>query len=238
MLSAEIAQRKREESRIAKANQKSLEKALQNSSQHPMAKTLLAAKKHLLYKTSHHESLSEIGAPLVASSVSYIEEYGIGALEIEVVPKKLLLKEESAKKSFHVMCQMLGMNPEQTDVVICQQAAPHVDDFFKGELFRSAVLSTGNPSGYLVGCISEPSKRFGEYGHQDQMPVRSDLRVSVGDVFLLNPQHIHFAMPLEFDPESMLILLQESLDDTTPQARDEIYRKYPPTETSENVDMF
>lgn len=201
--------------------------ALESSSAHPLHPFLLKKKKHLLYITESNPSLASRGKELVEQALKFVQKHGLATFQIEAVPKSGWEGDEHVQSSFKGLCELLSMNPERTDVIVCRQAAPHRDVPFEGELFRSAVLHTGNESGYFVGCVSEPQKRpMGKSEGLDS--IRTDLHVKVGDVFLLNPQHIHLAIPLEFAPDNLLVLLQEYIEDETPEQREATYLKYPP----------
>lgn len=215
---------------------KAVAQALQNSSQHLLDKEFLEREKHMLYITQAHRDLSKLSAPLIAATAAYVEEHGLAVMEISLVPKRLLTKSDPQFEAhFEACCKHLQMYPKRTEILVCQQASPHVDDAYKGDVFRSVVLSTGNEAGYLVGCISEPAKRFGKDDSEDLSPTTTQLHVETGDEFVLNPQHIHYAMPLEMNPENLLILLQETLDDSTAQARKAIYEKFPPAKALANM---
>jgi len=223
-------------SQVQKRKQ-AVRKMLQNSSQHPLDAAFLKREKHMLYVTKSHADLHTASASLTQAIQNHVNEYGLAILEIQLIPKKLLSQKDSMfESSFQACCSQFEMDPKHTDILVCQQAPPHVDEAYKGEIFRSAVISTGNEAGYLLGCISEPSRRFGCEEGEDISPLSTQITVKAGDEFLLNPQHIHYAMPLEMNSESLLILLQESMDDSTPQARQAIYAKYPPARCLDNME--
>lgn len=182
-----------------------------------------APSQHFFYKTLARSLTKADVALVVVEAKALVERDGLHAGQIEVYGGRQM--SEPSSQALERLCSQataaVGL-PCKFDVVVCEQAFPHVDADFAGKSFLSVVLHTG-PQPYHLQMFHTALL---EDGTQDL--VTSSRLVYEGDWVVFDPTTPHSAIPRHSDNESLLVLLQAEIEDNDEEQRTQLFRSLPP----------
>ena len=186
---------------------------------------------HFMYSASIPKLNETYLKKIVDAAKDYVRESGLFPAQIEVL-RPVDLQRAGSDDALAVWAEFLvdlgisdgvARTPGSMSVMVCEWAAPHVDETFAGIAFMNVVLHTG-PFPYIMQTLH--TKVAGK-SHPFQEVVTNSRTLKVGDAIIFDPTTAHCAMPLRPHQDSLLIMLQIELKDESEQDRENILKNFP-----------
>lgn len=178
---------------------------------------------HFIYKAAPLRISQEDIAKVVAATQAFVDNRGLNPAQIEVfTPKEFQREAADAYPALVRLFQALGFDEPTpgAGVLVCEWAAPHVDDSYEGAAFVSLVLHTG-PEPYVMQTFHAEHRP----GAVPQLTASTRVLRS-GDCFVFDPTTPHMAMPLHPHQDQLLVMLQVELPDNTELERSALLQRF------------
>jgi hypothetical protein len=185
--------------------------------------------KHFLYKTNRMDSRLNDLALVASIAKGTLEKrgHGLNPAQIEVFLRKDFRDEsQDFLQALDRVLNAMGasaLEAERASILLCEWAAPHVDDSYVEQAFVSLVLHTG-PEPYIMQALHT---HVIEGPHGSQQIETSTRVLTVGDVIVFDPTTAHFTVPKYPNDEQLLILLQVCVNDRTEEDREALLKRFP-----------
>ena len=204
-----------------------MQRAYENGNRLPVPDTVRS--RHFLYQTAAIAGLDAEMSTVVAATTRLVEERGLSPAQIEVfTPRAYAQDAPEALEPLTKLFRAMGVDVPSSGagVLVCEWAAPHVDESYEGSAFLSLVLHTG-PEPYILQTFHSSVKE--EFGVAQRLEVSTRV-LQRGDLLILDPTTPHMAAPLHPHQDQFLVLLQVELPDRTPEDREAILKRFAPRE--------
>lgn len=188
--------------------------------------------KHFFYRSLAPKVPASAVDTVVLAAKTLAQRYGLSSAQIEAFGSaQLETAHAGAAEAFTALKRALAL-PQRVSgaVVVCEWAAPHVDDAFAGQAFVSLVLHTG-PEPYVMQAFHTEHTPEGQTAL-----VTSTCLLRQGDLVVLDPTTAHFAAPRSSGAGQLLVLLQFELEDCTEQDREILLQLFPPASPDKDAE--